>query len=83
MRMWQAQGVMEVSPIPEIPARYYTPPMVYPPKPVIPPPSCHVAGPAVVPNPVDSAVRDVVSGGRYKGMVRQPIGTPRVPEWEL
>ena len=33
MRMWQAQGVMAPSPIPDVPARYYVPPQIYPPQP--------------------------------------------------
>jgi hypothetical protein len=35
MSLWQSQGVMAPSPVPDVPARYYTPPMIYPPQPPV------------------------------------------------
>src|SRR5512135_2399556 len=33
MFWWQHQGVMAPPPIPDVPARYYVPPQIYPPQP--------------------------------------------------
>jgi hypothetical protein len=98
MSTWQAQGVMASSPVPDVPARYYVPPKVYPPQPpqyiVVAPPSpasqvvspTSMVGvpPAVVPNSADQAIRDMVDSGRYKGMLRQriPKGS-QGPQWNL